>query len=289
LEALAKLSLGALFLAALSIGGLKNFGPTLVTLTSWILSIAFGGFAIYVLARILLSRKTEISDASKPASSSAQETSRTATTGANPPLAGSLAGPRFLAVNAEPPSPRWTLAEIAQALTFLDWYQFEKFCAEILEREGYRVERKGGAKADGGVDLVAFKDGQSVLIQCKQWRTWKVKENIVRELLGSMTHYQVARGALYTLCGATGPAAIFASKSAIEIINATDLARRALARFSESELTARLDEPEHLCPKCDAPMIWRTGNFDPFFGCSTYPRCRGIVKVSDVNARAVQS
>jgi ssDNA-binding Zn-finger/Zn-ribbon topoisomerase 1 len=30
-------------------------------------------------------------------------------------------------------------------------------------------------------------------------------------------------------------------------------------------------------------MIWREGNFTPFWGCSTYPRCRG--KLSHVGAR----
>lgn len=30
-----------------------------------------------------------------------------------------------------------------------------------------------------------------------------------------------------------------------------------------------------LSEKCEAPMVLRTGDFTPFWGCSRYPRCRG--------------
>ena len=33
----------------------------------------------------------------------------------------------------------------------LDWYQFEKLVGLLYTQEGYRVDRKGGAGADGGV------------------------------------------------------------------------------------------------------------------------------------------
>ena len=38
----------------------------------------------------------------------------------------------------------------------LDWYQFEKLVGLLYTQEGYRVDRKGGAGADGGVDLVVL-------------------------------------------------------------------------------------------------------------------------------------
>lgn len=33
------------------------------------------------------------------------------------------------------------------------------------------------------------------------------------------------------------------------------------------------------CPKCSADMKKRKGQFGPFWGCSNYPTCRGIVNI----------
>lgn len=48
---------------------------------------------------------------------------------------------------------------------------FEKYCAEHFESLGYQVQERGkllGVK-DGGIDLIAFKDDEVLLIQCKNW------------------------------------------------------------------------------------------------------------------------
>ena len=33
------------------------------------------------------------------------------------------------------------------------------------------------------------------------------------------------------------------------------------------------------CPKCGAPMVRRTGRYGAFYGCSTYPKCRGTRRI----------
>jgi restriction system protein len=171
----------------------------------------------------------------------------------------------------------WTSSRIKDALGEIDWYQFEKFCGALLRSEGFRVERKGGAQPDGGVDLICEKDAVTTLVQCKHWRTWTVQEKVIRELLGSMTHFQAKRGALYTLKGWTRPAEAFAAQHDIILVDAAQLARRAKAGLSDQDLSTLLNSREHHCPKCESPMIWKTGNFSPFWGCSTFPRCRGIL------------
>ena len=171
--------------------------------------------------------------------------------------------------------PAWTIATIRSALDEIDWYQFEKYCSALLRSEGYAVERKGGAQPDGGVNLVATRDGNSVLVQCKHWRTWTLQEKVVREMLGSMAHFQVSQGAIYTLKGWTKPAAGFAIQHQITLVDAAELARRGLGRLSSEELDTFLKPREHHCPKCEAKMVLRTGNFTSFWGCSIYPRCRG--------------
>ena len=172
----------------------------------------------------------------------------------------------------------WTVAEIVERMRVIDWYQFEKLNAAILTHEGWAVERKGGAAPDGGVDLVAVKDGLKILVQCKHWRGWKVQEKIVREMLGSMTHFNVTVGAIHTLKGWTHPAKKFADEHRIDLADEQELARRARASLTDEELARWLLDDTHRCPRCEAEMVLRTGDFKSFWGCPHYPRCRGTLR-----------
>ena len=46
-------------------------------------------------------------------------------------------------------------------------------------------------------------------------------------------------------------------------------------------------KPEPYCPECGAKMVLRRaglfapGKFDPFWGCSEYPDCRGTRDIGD--------
>jgi restriction system protein len=140
----------------------------------------------------------------------------------------------------------WNRDTILERMEQIDWYQFEKFCAALLQAEGYSVERKGGAQPDGGVDLVACKfDGNDTLIQCKHWRTWKVGEAVVRQMLGSMTDFEVKKGAIYSMKQWTQPAAAFAQKHNIELVDGQQLVTRAQATLSPATLEKILDDDTH--------------------------------------------
>lgn len=38
-----------------------------------------------------------------------------------------------------------------------------------------------------------------------------------------------------------------------------------------------------VCPQCGERMMWRVSQRGPFWGCSMYPNCKGLVAVSDVD------
>ena len=58
----------------------------------------------------------------------------------------------------------------------IDWFQFEKLVGLLFEEAGYSVEHVGGAKADGGVDLIVSKPpNDRGVVQCKHWRNWKYR------------------------------------------------------------------------------------------------------------------
>jgi HJR/Mrr/RecB family endonuclease len=188
--------------------------------------------------------------------------------------------PNPINVTRPQPEPQWDYARIANALGEIDWFQFEKFSAALLRSQGYQVERKGGAQPDGGVDLIAIKDGQTTLVQCKHWRTWTVQEKVIRELLGSMTHFKAQHGMLYTLKGWTRPAADFAAQHNIQLFDARALTTKAEMQLSAQRINEFLYPRFHHCPTCEAEMVKRTGRFKAFWGCSRFPACRGILTYS---------
>jgi restriction system protein len=168
---------------------------------------------------------------------------------------------------------------IQERLAQIDWFQFEKLNAAMLEANGSVVERKGGAHPDGGVDIiVTSKAGERRLVQCKHWRTWKIKEGTVREMLGAMTHVGATKGEIRTLLGWTAPAGSLAALHQINLLDAGDIARSARAAMSDEQLIPMLDPDNKHCPKCDGPMVLRSGNFKAFWGCRTFPRCRGVIR-----------
>jgi restriction system protein len=63
----------------------------------------------------------------------------------------------------------------------LGWREFEELVGEAYRRQGYAVIENTPAGPDEGIDFVLKKDGNLVLVQCKQWRSFKVGVNIVRQ------------------------------------------------------------------------------------------------------------
>ncbi len=265
-EALFRLGLGGLLLIELAVGGVTGFAKTFSALLTLVM-IALGVGFVCFLAWIVWRRWSRSQSASTNVGQSGWQSPGSATT---------VRSAEFSGIEPHVSAPAaWTQSSVEAALGEIDWYRFEKFCGALLRSEGYAVERKGGAHPDGGVDLIATRDGVRMLIQCKHWRTWIIQERVVREMLGSMTAFQVNRGAIYTLKGWTNPSAEFALKHRITLVDGRELARRGQERFSAGQLDDLLKSREHRCPKCESTMIWREGNFTPFWGCSTYPRCRG--------------
>ena len=171
--------------------------------------------------------------------------------------------------------------DIMARLRSIDWFQFEKVIAAVYKNLGYAVTRRGGANPDGGIDLVLDRGAERVAVQCKQWRTWKVRERTVREFLGALTHATIPKGIIVTLCGYTNDAQRLAAAHGIEIVTETALAKLlADAKAEHSpEVLAALHDDRKVCPKCESEILLRTARKGgsagaQFWGCSTYPRCR---------------
>jgi len=204
---------------------------------------------------------------------------------------------------------RWGLADQvaagagADVLEGMTWREFEMLVGEAFRLKGYRIEETGGRGADGGVDLVLRKSGKKFLVQCKQWRSYKVGVGVIREHFGVMTAERADGGFVVTSGRFTAEARVFAKGFHIELIEGEALfqmIRQARATSGRNDAQPRRD-PSRIqatgpspvaapdagasdtppsCPKCSSVMVRRTAKRganagNSFWGCSDYPRCRG--------------
>ena len=78
--------------------------------------------------------------------------------------------------------------------------QFEQWCAARLREQGFRVSEVGG-QGDHGVDLIAERGDERIVVQCKRWFGIRlVGEPQVRDLYGAM-HHESATGAMVITTG----------------------------------------------------------------------------------------
>ncbi|KFE52190.1 restriction endonuclease [Pseudomonas syringae] len=193
-------------------------------------------------------------------------------------------------------------------LISITWQEFELLVGEALRRRGFTVQEAGGNGPDGGIDLVARRDGEKYLVQCKQWRSMQVGVSVVRELYGAMAAEGAVGGFVITSGRFTDPAREFASGRNLQLVDGAQLNQwitESKRPAAEPEPVAVKDvvepvivvpdvkvapEPEPqkpaqpkapACPHCKKPMVIkvaRTGRNagGNFWGCGDYPKCRGI-------------
>ena len=109
------------------------------------------------------------------------------------------------------------------SLRRMSWRQFEQLAGEAFRRQGYAVEETGLGGADGGIDLILRKNGQTTLVQCKQWQNRQVGVKVVREMYGLLVHHQAAAVKIVALGDYTPDAHRFAQNKPIELIHGGEL------------------------------------------------------------------
>lgn len=176
----------------------------------------------------------------------------------------------------------------ADALDAMTWSEFEKLVGEGFRMQGYTVEEIGGGGADGGVDLVLRRGGEKFLVQCKQWRAYRVGVDVVRQLYGVMAARGAAGGFVVTSGRYTDEAVDFAAGRNVQLIDGpklTGLLKQANQNGSAPAPSQRpADSPiaqaVPACPLCTKPMTRRIARKGAnagasFWGCTAYPACKG--------------
>ncbi len=70
-----------------------------------------------------------------------------------------------------------------------DNYEFQ--ISKYYKNKGYKIYPNGinNGVADGGIDIVAHKGSETILIQCKNWEYSQIKQKHLRIFLGDCTAY----------------------------------------------------------------------------------------------------
>ena len=148
--------------------------------------------------------------------------------------------------------------------------EFEDYIADLFSRLGYKT-RAVGRSHDGGIDVIAEKNGVKGYIQCKKFITSKVTVGDVRNFYGALAdHFTNGKGYFITTNKFTLEAEKFAEDKPIELVDGYKLIRYIRMAKKDKE---KLDEVSQVCPRCGGKLIQKTGKFGVFYGCSNYPKC----------------
>lgn len=176
-----------------------------------------------------------------------------------------------------------------ESIRNLSWRDFEHLLAEGFRRQRYGVSDTG-AGVDGGIDLILEKAGRRTLVQAKQWKARKVGVRPVRELFGVQTSEGADSAIIVTSGNVTAEARRFADSNGVQVIEGEALLQMiravqrrrpqpAVAAPTKHESTEPTDDSP-ACPACGAQMLRRIAKRgaragQPFWGCSSFPGCRG--------------
>ena len=188
-----------------------------------------------------------------------------------------------------------TRSDAPGMLNNISWREFEMLVGEGFRLQGYSVAENFKPGPDEGIDLKLRKDGEMYLVQCKQWRAFKVGVPVVRELYGVMAAKGAAGGFVVTSGRFTAEAEAFAEGRNVRLLDGPKLER--LLKQAQGGVGAPQPVAERvaksagdvrqnsgplnpICPKCSQQMKRRQANKgaragQDFWGCVTYPQCRG--------------
>lgn len=153
--------------------------------------------------------------------------------------------------------------------------EFEDYIADLFNRLGYKTEAVGQSH-DGGIDVIAEKDGIKNYIQCKKFITSEVTLGSVRDFYGALAdHLANGQGYFITTNKFTLDARKFAEDKPIELIDGFELIRYIKMAKKEVDVNnLSVNQQTRICPDCGSKLIKRNGKYGEFYGCSNYPKCK---------------
>ena len=186
--------------------------------------------------------------------------------------------------NPIPPRPFWTLEFIRS----LEWREFEKLCATVLETRGFYV-KLGNMGADGGTDIHIYKPQELEklygIAQCKAHRQ-EIKVDIVRAFRGVMAAQEITKGFFFTSGGFYKKARAFGEEQGMELVTGDDLLGEitCLPQEKQEAMLQEIVNTDYTTPTCVNCGIKMDKKSSPqseyqFWGCLNYPRCKNKLEL----------
>lgn len=104
---------------------------------------------------------------------------------------------------------------VAEALS-MSGLDFEKYCASLLEKNGFRNVKVTPASGDHGVDIIANKDNAKYVVQCKRYKN-PVGFDAVKEVFTGKAIYEADKAVIMTTSRFTDQAIRDAHKLGVEL------------------------------------------------------------------------
>lgn len=175
--------------------------------------------------------------------------------------------------------------EIIHKIRTLHPREFEFYVANILDQNGYKTKVVGKyGKGDGGVDIIARRDGIHYIVQCKKFIDRDVGVKHLREFYGvgaDLVYTKDVRLIFVNTTYFTSTAKKYAKQHNIKLVDADYLVelvfgienRGGSVELNEDRGELMRQTPPQ-CPVCHRLLAWRKGQYGDFVGCTGYPSCR---------------
>lgn len=124
-----------------------------------------------------------------------------------------------------PPTGNAKLDAAMAVVDAMDGHDFEQFCAEILDRGGYRNIHVTKGTGDQGVDVIAIKNGVRYAFQCKRYSS-KLGNKPVQEVHTGKQFYSCQKGVVITNSYFTRGAEDAARRVGVELWDRDTLIRK---------------------------------------------------------------
>jgi hypothetical protein len=147
--------------------------------------------------------------------------------------------------------------------------EFERCSAVMFTRLGYAVELT--ETYDFGADLIVAKDGLRSAVQAKR-QAKRVGDHAVQQAIAGRDFYKCHTASVVTTAEMQPRARTLAAKTGVSILDRQHLTR--MLQMASMVQSPEL-QPAPDCPRCRIALVWRSGQYGPFWGCVNYPRgCR---------------
>lgn len=187
-------------------------------------------------------------------------------------------------LNPISPQPSWTLDFIRS----LEWREFEKLCARVLETRGFHA-KLGNMGADEGIDIHIYTpqelENPYAIAQCKAHQQ-EIKVDVIRAFRGVMAAKNIAKGFFFASGGFYKKAGAFGKDQDMELVTGDDLLAE-ITSLSQDKQEAMLQEiistdyTAPTCVTCGVKMIRRDSSKSEyqFWGCINFPKCQNTLKL----------